>query len=308
VTVGEMRGSAHRRVLFSIRRWARADAGAVRTTEAREGWPPGHFYSPVVSAHDIERHRERVYATVADRDLPGLALDLEAQLETFARIAAAAAGHPWSERPQPRLRYGFDNPNFGPGESLLLWGMFCDLAPRRVIEIGAGWSTRAILDIRDRVLDGNLDVTAIEPYASEVIPDLMSDPAVQVIEVAAQETGLERFLALEAGDVLFVDSSHVVKFGSDVQFILNDVLPRLAPGVRVHFHDVMYPFEYPLEWVRQGRNWNEAYALRAFLTFNSAYTIDVFAAYVWAVAPDRGASLLPRAASSPGSSLWLRRL
>jgi len=306
VTVGEMKASAHR--LLSIRRWARVDAAAGRTTEAREGWAPGHFYSPVVSTHDIERHRERVYSTAGDRELPGLALDLDAQLETFQRIAAAAPGQPWGERPQRRLRYGFDNPNFGPGESLLLWGMFCDLGPRRVIEIGAGWSTRAILDIRDRLLDGNLEVTAIEPYASAVIPDLMSDPGVQVIEVPAQETGVERFLALGPGDVLFVDSSHVVKFGSDVQFILNDVLPRLAPGVRVHFHDVMYPFEYPLEWIRQGRNWNEAYALRSFLTFNAAYTIDLFAAYVWALAPDRAASLLPRAAPSPGSSLWLRRL
>jgi hypothetical protein len=186
--------------------------------------------------------------------------------------------------------------------------MLSQLAPRQVIEIGAGWSTRAILDVRDRLLDGNLIVTAIEPYASAVIPELMSDPEVAVIELSAQETGLERFLGLEAGDVLFVDSSHIVKFGSDVQFILNEVLPRLAPGVRVHFHDVMYPFEYPLEWVRQGRNWNEAYVLRSFLTFNSAYAIDLFAAYVWGVAPDRAASLLPGAAASPGSSLWLRRL
>jgi Methyltransferase domain len=276
-------------------------------TQAPQGWAPGHFYSPVVSADDIERHWPRVYAAAKDRDLPGLALDLDAQLATFARIGGAAATQPWGEQPEGRLRYGFDNPNFGPGESLVLLGMFRDFTPRHVIEIGAGWSTRAILDLRDLLL-GNLDVTAIEPYASTVIPDLMSDPDLRVIEGAAQETGIDRFLALEADDVLFVDSSHVVKFGSDVQFILNEVLPRLAPGVRVHFHDVMYPFEYPLEWVRQGRNWNEAYALRSFLTFNSAYAIDLFAAYVWAVAPDRAGSLLPRAASSPGSSLWLRRL
>jgi hypothetical protein len=294
--------------MLSIRQRARRHAEPVTVTQAPQGWPPGHFYSPVVSADDIERHRERVYAAVGARDLPGLALDLDAQCETFERIAAAAAGQPWGEQPQGNLRYGFDNETFGPGESLVLWGMFCDLAPRRVIEVGAGWSTRAILDIRDLVLEGNLDITAIEPYASTVIPDLRCDPDLQVIEAAVQEAGVQRFLALEAGDMLFVDSSHVVKFGSDVQFILNDVLPRLATGVRVHFHDVMYPFEYPLEWVRQGRNWNEAYALRSFLTFNSAYTIDLFAAYVWALAPDRAASLLPRAASSPGSSLWLRRL
>jgi hypothetical protein len=308
VRIGNSRDAAERRIKQFLRHRGRQGAQAVSERDARQGWPPGHFYSPVVSAGDIERHRERVYAAAADRDLPGLALDLDAQLEMLERIGAAAEGHPWRERPHGGLRYGFDNPNFGPGESLVLWGMLSQLAPRQVIEIGAGWSTRAILDVRDRLLDGNLIVTAIEPYASAVIPELMSDPEVAVIELSAQETGLERFLGLEAGDVLFVDSSHIVKFGSDVQFILNEVLPRLAPGVRVHFHDVMYPFEYPLEWVRQGRNWNEAYVLRSFLTFNSAYAIDLFAAYVWGVAPDRAASLLPGAAASPGSSLWLRRL
>jgi hypothetical protein len=294
--------------MFSIRQRVRSDADAVSMAQARQGWPPGHFYSPVVSAEDIERHRQRVYAAAEDPDLPGLALDLDAQLETLKRIGAAAASQPWGDQPQDGLRYGFDNPNFGPGESLVLLGMFRDSAPRKVIEIGAGWSTRAILDVRDLLLGGKLDVTTIEPDASTVISDLVSDPGLEVIEAAVQDTGLGRFLALEAGDVLFVDSSHVVKFGSDVQFVLNEVLPRLATGVRVHFHDVMYPFEYPLEWVRQGRNWNEAYALRAFLTFNSAYMIDLFAAYLWAVAPERAAPHLPQAASSPGSSLWVRRL
>lgn len=294
--------------MFSIRQRVRGDAEAAGVPDTRQGWPPGHFYSPVVSADDIERHRQRVYAAVRDRDLPGVALDLDTQFKTLERIGAAAADQPWGEQPQGRLRYGFDNPNFGPGESLVLLGMFRDFSPRRVIEVGAGWSTRAILDVRDLLLGGNLQLTSIEPYASRVIPDLRADSDIEVIESAVQETGLERFLALEADDVLFVDSSHVVKFGSDVQFILNEVLPRLAPGVRVHFHDVMYPFEYPLEWVRGGRNWNEAYALRSFLTFNSAYAIELFAAYLWAVAPARAASLLPGAVSSPGSSLWLRRL
>ena len=294
--------------MSALRKRGRADAEAVDKTDAPQGWAPGHFYSPIVSAADVERHRHRVYGAAGERAFPGLALNLDRQLENLERIAPAAAAQPWSERPQGRLRYGFDNPNFGPGEALLLWAMFSDLAPRRVIEIGAGWSTRAILDVRDLLLDGSLDVTAIEPYASTVIPELMSEPDVQVIQTAVQDTGVARFLTLEANDVLFVDSSHVVKFGSDVQFILNEVLPRLAAGVRVHFHDVMYPFEYPLEWVRQGRNWNEAYALRSFLTFNSAYAIDLFAAYLWAVVPDRASSLLPRAVASPGSSLWLRRL
>jgi hypothetical protein len=280
----------------------------IPSAEAPEGWSPGHFYSPVVSAADIERHRCRVYATATDPGLPGIALDLDAQLRTLERIGSAATAQPWAEHPQGRWRYGFDNPNFGVGEALVLLGMLSEIAPRRLIEVGAGWSTRAILDVSDLMLAGGVKVSAVEPYALALVPDLCAADDVQVIERAVQEIGIEPFLGLQAGDVLFIDSSHVVKFGSDVQFLLNEVLPRLAAGVHIHFHDVMYPFEYPLEWIRQGRNWNEAYALRAFLSFNSAFEIDLFAAYVWAVAPERAAQLLPQAVSSPGSSLWLRRV
>lgn len=281
---------------------------AARAPEAPQGWPPGHFYSPIVAASEIERHRGRVFAAAGDRDLPGIALDLDAQLQTLERVGRVAATHPWREQPHADWRYGFENPNFGPGEALVLLGMVDQIRPRRWIEIGCGWSTRALLDAARLVLDAPPAITTVDPYASSLIPELVGSEAVRVIESDVQDVGLEPFRALEAGDVLFVDSSHVMKFGSDVNFVIGDVLPRLPAGVHVHFHDVRYPFEYPVQWVREGRNWNEAYALRAFLAFNSAFTIDLFAAYVWAVAPERSAALLPGAASSPGSSLWLRRV
>jgi hypothetical protein len=275
---------------------------------APQGWPAGHFYSPVVGVNDIERHRARAYQALSDHDLPGIDLDLQAQLQTFELVTEMAKRNPWSDKPSGRLRYGFDNPNFGPGESLVLLGILAKAAPRRIVEVGAGWSTAAILDVNDLLFGGRVEVIAIEPYASELAAHLRSDDHVKLVESRVQDVGLEPFLTLEPGDVLFVDSSHVVKFGSDVQFLLNEVLPRLAPGVRVHFHDVMHPFEYPLEWIRQGRNWNEAYFLRSFLAFNSAFNIELFASYVWALAPERAARLLPAAARSPGSSLWLLRV
>jgi Methyltransferase domain len=286
------------------RRWPFQAVGVT----APQGWPAGHFYSPVVSVNDIERHRARAYQALSDRDLPGIDLDLQAQLQTFELVAEMAKRNPWSDKPSGRLRYGFDNPNFGPGESLVLLGILAKAAPRRIVEVGAGWSTAAILDVNDLLFGGRVEVIAIEPYASELAAHLRSDDHVKLVESRVQDVGLEPFLTLEPGDVLFVDSSHVVKFGSDVQFLLNEVLPRLAPGVRVHFHDVMHPFEYPLEWIRQGRNWNEAYFLRSFLAFNSAFSIELFASYVWALAPERAARLLPAAARSPGSSLWLLRV
>lgn len=276
--------------------------------EGPQGWPPGHFYSPVVAASEVEHHRRRVFAAAGDRELPGIALDLEAQLQVLERVGHVAENHPWRDQPHGDWGFGFGNPNFGPGEALVLLGMVDHIRPRRWIEIGCGWSTRALLDAARLVLDAPPTTTTVDPYASSLIPELVGSDALRVIESDVQDIGLEPFRALGAGDVLFIDSSHVMKFGSDVNFLIGDVLPRLPAGVHVHFHDVMYPFEYPVEWARQGRNWNEAYAVRAFLAFNSAFTIDLFVANVWAVAPERSAALLPGAAFSPLSSLWLRRV
>ena len=108
------------------------------------------------------------------------------------------------------------------------------------------------------------------------------------------------------GDILFIDSSHVAKIGSDVVYLMTEVLPQLRPGVLVHFHDVFWPFEYPEEWVQEGRAWNETYMLKAFLQFNERFRILLFCSYL---ALHHRAVLeqhLPLALKNSGGSLWLR--
>jgi len=100
------------------------------------------------------------------------------------------------------------------------------------------------------------------------------DGVARLLARPVQEVGLAPFLALEAGDVLFIDSSHVAKTGSDVNFLYFEVLPRLAAGVVVHVHDVFLPDEYPPEWVLdEGRSWNEQYLLRALLMHSRAFRV-----------------------------------
>jgi hypothetical protein len=123
-----------------------------------------------------------------------------------------------------------------------------------------------------------------------------------------QQTPQAFFEELGPGDILFIDSSHVSKCGSDVNHLVFQVLPRLAPGVRVHVHDVFYPFEYPRNWVlEEGRAFNEDYLLRAFLTFNTAYEILAWNSSVAALFPERFAAALPDAAQNAGASIWLLR-
>jgi hypothetical protein len=142
-------------------------------------------------------------------------------------------------------------------------------------------------------------VAAIERDADRKQNDIIVD--------AVQNVPLERFAALEAGDILFVDSSHVAKTGSDVVHLFGQVLPRLAKGVRVHFHDIFWPFEYPEEWIREGRAWNEAYLLRAFLQFNSAFRIVLFNSYLGLHHRDLVERHLPLFLQNTGGSLWLEK-
>ena len=109
---------------------------------------------------------------------------------------------------------------------------------------------------------------------------------------------------MAAGDILIIDSSHVAKTGSDVNYLYFDVLPRLVPGVLVHVHDIGFPFEYPRSWVAEGRSWNEAYLLRAFLTFNSDYRIELWNGCLHALHDDAFAQCPP---VRGGSQIWLRR-
>jgi hypothetical protein len=176
-----------------------------------------------------------------------------------------------------------------------------------VIEVGSGFSSAALLDVNDRFLGGRMQLTFVEPYPERLRSLLRPTDDVEIVEEPVQQVDPGRFDELGAGDVLLVDSSHVLKVDSDLCHLLFRVLPRLAPGVRVHFHDVYWPFEYPRAWVMEGRAWNEAYAVRAFLSYNDAFRIELFGAYLGTVHADAFRRHVPAARGAIGSSLWLRR-
>ena len=125
-----------------------------------------------------------------------------------------------------------------------------------------------------------------------------------------QCAGLARFLELDDGDVLFIDSSHVAKTGSDVNFLVFEVLPRLRPGVRIHFHDIHLPAEYLPEWVlAENRSWNEQYLVHALLMFSTAFRVLFGSMYAYLKMPAlvRAALGDPRGEAMIGGSLWIRR-
>ena len=118
---------------------------------------------------------------------------------------------------------------------------------------------------------------------------------------------MELFLSLKAGDFLFIDSSHVLKCGSDLQLLMFEILPLLPSGVFVHFHDVFYPFDYPTEWLKEGKYWNENYFLRAFLSYNSDWSVSFFNTYVALAFNAFIKDKMPLCIKNSGGSLYIQR-
>lgn len=268
---------------------------------------PGHFYSPIPSIDEV-RAREAELFGPPPPSLPGIDLRADQQVALVRELARFYGQLPFPRTQSPESRYWFENWAYSYADAIFLYSMLRHLQSRRVIEVGSGFSSAAMLDTADRWLP-QTSFTFIDPDTSTL--DALLRPGdrerVTIIRARLQDVPLTTFDALEANDILFIDSTHVSKTGSDVNRILFDILPRLATGVHVHFHDVFYPFEYPKEWVYEGRAWNEDYILRAFLEFNGAFDIVLFGTWLARFHRELLAELMPLTLENPGGSLWLTR-
>jgi Methyltransferase domain len=272
-------------------------------------WPLDHFYSPVANSPLLAREpaRSRLWPPTP-RDTPGLDWRESEQLALLESFAARAPLQiPDADTGDPHV-YHAGNPMFSRLDAWMLQSMLRHFRPRKMIEIGCGFSTLMSARIGREHLAGELELTCIEPYP----PDFLSGLAgvSELIQSPVEQVPVERFLGLRDGDVLFIDSSHTVKTGGDVAFLYQEVIPRLAPGVIVHVHDMFIPHEYPFEWVMDGRAWNEQYLVRAFLSFNSEFSILL--SVVWLAHHHRDALIralpaYPENYPDGGGSLWYRR-
>lgn len=274
---------------------------------------PGHFYSPFPDLDELAGRADDVFGPRAQ--FPGIDLRVGEQLTRLDELATIAATFPWTDNAQPHLRYHYANRPYAHGDGLFTAAMLSQLRPRRLVEIGSGYSTLLALDVRDRLVAADpdvLDITSVDPYPQRLreLLDGERPERFTIVEQTAQELDVGIIDSLAAGDVLFIDSTHVAKAGSDVNEIFFELVPRVAPGVFVHVHDVFANFEYPREWVFQRRAWSEAYVLRAFLQFNAAFDVEFWGAWLVEHHRDRverhGAALAP-ALTNPGASIWLCR-
>jgi predicted O-methyltransferase YrrM len=233
------------------------------------------------------------------------------QLETLAKIGDAIEhAPPFPVDPSDAFRYHYVNSQYGYNDAIILHGMLRLLRPKRIIEIGSGFSSAVMLDTSERYLGGELSCTFIEPFTDRLESLLRPGDRerCRVYAAKVQDVDVVVFKSLGAGDILFIDSSHVVKYGSDLEHIFREVLPILAPGVHIHFHDVFYPFEYPVAWIELGHFWNECYMIRAFLANNYRYQIELFSDYLAHFHLDKIEAVSPLCLKNTGANLWLSKV
>lgn len=273
------------------------------------GFPGGHFYSPIPDFSELARRRTALWP--ANPALPpGLDFRPASQRRLLERVAARAPRYPYATgaTAEDGRLFRDDNPHFSGLDARLYHALLHLWRPRRLVEVGSGFSTLLLLDARAAEPRIAPQLTVIDPFpGDEVRAALANAPGARLIVRPVQEAGEAPFAGLGPGDILFIDSSHVVKTGSDVQFLLLDVLPRLRRGVRIHVHDIFLPGEYPAEWVlKLGRAWNEQYVVQAML--QSSRTLRVVAASAFLHAEQPGA--VERTFGEPvsGGSLWLERI
>ncbi len=267
--------------------------------------PQGHYYSPTISKEQIKA-REDIIWKDPDRTLPGIDLNEDEQVTLLNNFKEHYARLPFSDDQDPKWRYYYKNRMYSYTDAIFLFCMLNEKKPRQVIEVGSGFSSALMMDVNSEFLDDSMDLTFIEPYTDRLRSLLRENEKITIKEQFVQSVDLSTFEKLEKNDILFIDSTHVSKTDSDVNFLFFEVLPRLKPGVIVHIHDVFYPFEYPKEWVLgQGRSWNEDYILRSFLTFNSKFKIILFSTYLHRYHQDWFQKNMPLCLKNKGGNIWL---
>jgi len=261
-----------------------------------------------VSVEDIKKREFEIWNKTNKDGIPGIDLRTDDQIKLIENFARYYNEIPFKSEKQPNIRYYYENDWYSYADGIILYSMIRYLTPQRIIEIGSGFSSAVMLDTNELFFDNQINLTFIEPYP-ERLYSLLNDNDIKqtsILQSDIQLVNLDNFKKLHAGDILFVDSSHVVKTGSDVNYILFEILPLLNSGVLIHFHDVFYPFEYPKEWVLEGRNWNEDYFLKAFLINNSKFEIRLFADYIQKLHREAFMSM-PLSLKSTGQNLWIEK-
>lgn len=264
---------------------------------------PAHFYQPVPEIRSLPE-------ALWDRpsELVGIDINEPMQLDLmrhhFPKFREEYLQFPTEPTQKPGCFY-LNNGLFGGLDALVAYCMVRHFRPRLIVEVGSGFSSLILGEALTQNNQPNLICIDPSPqtFLKENFRGLKS-----LIAKRVQDIDLDFFSQLNPGDMLFIDSSHTVKIGGDVNYLFLEVLPRLKPGVIVHVHDIFLPFDYPREWIlHQRRFWTEQYLLQTFLMFNSEFEVLMANNYLNNYHQEDLKATFPTLPSWRGGSFWIRR-
>lgn len=268
--------------------------------------PLDHFYSPMVVFDEASRAK---YEKLKNSKILDINLRDDAQLTFLNKMIGNIQQVPWQDDRIANLKYHFVNRAYSYHDAITYLNILLEYKPMKVIEIGSGYSSCVLYDVDRLHFSGKIEKTFIEPYP-KLLKQLLSEEidTCQLIPKKLEDLDVSIFESLEENDILFVDSTHVSKYASDLNFIMFEILPRLKKGVVIHFHDIFTNFEYPFEWLNDGRCWNENYILRAFLMNNTTYEVLYFNNYMGTKYQEIYKKDFPLAFKNIGGSIWLKKV
>lgn len=274
-------------------------------------FPIAHFYSLYPNASDICKLPDCARLDEMGKvNIPGIDLNLDVQKNYLDRMMELYPNVlKWKNMDETSdYRFRMDNTSFTDGDVVALFCMLNILRPQHWIEVGSGWTSALTLDVNEYCLDNTVELTFIEPYADTLREVLKTSDHIHLMEKGLQEIEIDFFDQLEDGDVLFIDSTHVSKAQSDVNYLFFHILPRLKSGVIIHLHDIFFPFEYPHEWTKSGFVLNELFLLRSFLQYNEQFEILYFQNQMEKLYRTEMESAWPfEGGSIHGGSFWMRK-
>jgi predicted O-methyltransferase YrrM len=273
-------------------------------------YPPGHYHSPIISVEEIGKREKKIFEK-SIKGVIGIDLNEEEQKDLLSAIVKDYPSIPFTDEKQAHLRYYYNNGFYCQSDGIFLHLLIRHFKPKNIIEVGSGFSSALMLDTNELFFDNSIQLTFIEPYPDRLYSLFKpgDNDRHKTIVSNLQDVSLEVFEQLNENDILFIDSTHVSKTDSDVNWVLFEILPRLKKGVLIHFHDIFYPFEYPKDWVLNwsGFGWNEDYILRAFLMYNSNYSIVMFNTFLEQFHKDWFIENMPVCLKNEGGSIWIKK-
>jgi hypothetical protein len=266
-----------------------------------------HYYNPLINPnkHNLKSLRD-------ERIIGGLDLNINKQKEIIVSFNDVDELLQFPIKKSNGNHFYYHNNSFESGDSEYLYNIIRKFKPNKIIEVGSGFSTKMMLNSlnknKDEDSNYNCELTCIEPFEYKQLEGL----PITLLKEKVESLDIKIFKKLKNNDILFIDSSHIIRPQGDVLFEIHRILPELNPGVLIHFHDIFTPRDYPDDWIyKKHLLWNEQYFLETFLSFNDRFEVIGSLNYLkhnyWELLSSKCPILSKEKNREPGS-FWIRKI